>query len=312
MQTVGIIGGSGYIGSYNTQKFLAEGYRVKASVTDLSKTDKYEHLRQLPHAEHLKIVELDVQNKAQLDGFLQGCQIVIHGGTPFQLDVEDLQRDLFDPTIKGTENFLAAVQKMPSIKKVVLIASVAALNTNFPFLPPSKKPGDQISEQSHPFFSEENIPYAQAKFIAHQTVERFIAGHPDLNFELVTVSPVGVLGKALSQREDSTSMGLQYLLKNKIAPNPFFQMLYDQNVDWAIVDVEDVAEGIFKAATVNGLHGKNYLLTSESYPISDITLMLNQQQPEGAAKVVYRNDLAVHELGIRFRPAQQTLNNYAS
>ncbi len=312
MQTVGIIGGSGYIGSYNTQKFLAEGYRVKASVTDLSKTDKYEHLRQLPHAEHLKIVELDVQNKAQLDGFLQGCQIVIHGGTPFQLDVEDLQRDLFDPTIKGTENFLAAVQKMPSIKKVVLIASVAALNTNFPFLPPSKKPGDQISEQDPPFFSEENIPYAQAKFIAHQTVERFIAGHPDLNFELVTVSPVGVLGKALSQREDSTSMGLQYLLKNKIAPNPFFQMLYDQNVDWAIVDVEDVAEGIFKAATVNGLHGKNYLLTSESYPISDITLMLNQQQPEGAAKVVYRNDLAVHELGIRFRPAQQTLNNYAS
>ena len=309
MKTVGIIGGSGYIGSYNTRKFLAEGYRVKVSVTDISRTDKYEHLRQLPHAEHLEIVELDVENKAQLDHFLQGCQMVVHGGTPFQLDVEDLQRDLFDPTIKGTENFLEAVQKTPGIEKVVLIASVAALNTNFPFLPPTKKSGDQIDEQDPPFFSEENIPYAQAKFIAHQTVERFLADHTDLSFEVVTVSPVGVLGKALSQREDSTSMGLQYLLKNKIAPNPFFQMLYDQNVDWAIVDVEDVAEGIFKAATVKGLHGKNYLLTSESYPISDITLMLNHQQPEGAAKVVYRNDLAVHELGIRFRPAQTTLNS---
>lgn len=309
MKTVGIIGGSGYIGSYNTRKFLAEGYQVKVSVTDISRTDKYEHLRQLPHAEHLEIVELDVQNKAQLENYLQGCQIVIHGGTPFQLDVEDLQRDLFDPTIKGTENFLEAVQKTPGIEKVVLIASVAVLNTNFPFLPPTKKPGDQISEQDPTFFSEENIPYAQAKFIAHQTVEHFLADHTDLNFEVVTVSPVGVLGKALSQREDSTSMGLQYLLKNKIAPNPFFQMLYDQNVDWAIVDVEDVAEGIFKAATVKGLHGKNYLLTSESYPISDITLMLNHQPPEGGAKVVYRNDLAVHELGIRFRPAQTTLNS---
>ena len=135
MKTVGIIGGSGYIGSYNTRKFLAEGYQVKASVTDLSRTDKYEHLRQLPHADHLEIVELDVENKAQLAHFLKGCQMVVHGGTPFQLDVEDLQRDLFDPTIKGTENFLEAVQKTPGIEKVVLIASVAALNTNFPFLP---------------------------------------------------------------------------------------------------------------------------------------------------------------------------------
>lgn len=106
-------------------------------------------------------------------------------------------------------------------------------------------------------------------------------------------------------------MGLQYLLKNKIAPNPFFQMLYDQNVDWAIVDVEDVAEGIFKAATVKGLHGKNYLLTSESYPTSDITLMLNHQQPEGDAKIVYRNELAIKDLDIRFKPAQITLNSYA-
>jgi len=27
MKTVGIIGGAGFIGSYNTQKFLSEGYK---------------------------------------------------------------------------------------------------------------------------------------------------------------------------------------------------------------------------------------------------------------------------------------------
>ncbi|WP_460913706.1 hypothetical protein [Spirosoma areae] len=31
MQTVGIIGGAGFIGNYVTQKFLTEGYAVKAS-----------------------------------------------------------------------------------------------------------------------------------------------------------------------------------------------------------------------------------------------------------------------------------------
>lgn len=312
MKTVGIIGGSGYIGSYNTKKFLEEGYQVKASVTDMSKTDKYQHLRQLSRAKHLEIVELKVENKAQLEQFIQGCHIVVHGGTPFQLEVEDPQRDLFDPTIKGTENFLEAIQTTSGIEKVVFIASVAAFNTNFPLLPDPKNPGDQISEQDPPFMSKESHPYAQAKFIAHQTVEKFIADHPELNFEIVTVSPVGVMGKALSQREDSTSMGIQYLFKNKIAPNPFIQMFYDRNIDWAVVDVADVAEGIFKAATINGLHGKNYLFSSESYPVSDVSLMLNHQPPQNTAKIIYRSDLAQNDLGIQFRPAQTTLNSYSN
>lgn len=312
MKTVGIIGGSGYIGSYNTRKFLAEGYRVKASVTDISRKDKYEHLQMLPNAEHLEIVELNVENKSQLENYLQGCHIVVHGGTPFQLEVEDPKRDLFDPTIKGTENFLEAIQSTTGIEKVVFIASVAALNTNFPLLPENKNQGDQISEQDSPFTNEESHPYAQAKFIAHQTVEKFIADHPNLPCEIVTVSPVGVMGKALSQREDSTSMGVQYLFKNKIAPNPFIQMFYDQDVDWAIVDVRDVAEGIYKAATINGLHGKNYLLSSESYPVSDISMMLNQQEPKRHPKMIYNNSLAKKDLDINFKPAKTTLYNYSS
>jgi nucleoside-diphosphate-sugar epimerase len=40
MKKVGIIGGSGFIGSYNTQKFLDEGYKVKVSTTDISKKEK--------------------------------------------------------------------------------------------------------------------------------------------------------------------------------------------------------------------------------------------------------------------------------
>ena len=43
MKKVGTIGGSGFIGTYNTQKFLNEGYKVKVSTTDLSKKEKYEH-----------------------------------------------------------------------------------------------------------------------------------------------------------------------------------------------------------------------------------------------------------------------------
>ena len=35
MKTVGIIGGSGFIGSHTTKQFLEQGYKVKVSATDI-------------------------------------------------------------------------------------------------------------------------------------------------------------------------------------------------------------------------------------------------------------------------------------
>lgn len=311
MKTVGIIGGSGFIGSYITKKFLEEGYNVKVSVTDIKKSEKYQHLFNFNESDNLNISALKVEDLDDLKDFISDCEIVIHGGTPFQLDVIDAQKELFDPTIRGTENFLEAIKESPLIEKVVFIASVAAYNTNFPLPAGGKNPHDSFSEKDTPFMSEESHPYAQAKFIANQTVEKFIAENPKLSFEIISVSPVGVMGKSLSTREDSTSTGLQFLFKNNIAPNPFVQMLYDTNAEMAIVDVQDVAEAIFKAASILGLHGKNYLLSSESYPVSDISLMLNHNSPKNNGFIIYSNGLAQRELGIKFRPVQETLNNYS-
>ncbi|PKG43883.1 NAD-dependent epimerase/dehydratase family protein [Psychroflexus sp. MES1-P1E] len=300
MKTVGIIGGSGFIGSHTTNKFLEEGFKVKVSSTDIHKVEKFSHLKQLKNSINLEILPLKVENKQQLQEFVQGCKIVIYGGTPFQLDVQDPKTELFDPTIKGTENFLEVINETPTVKKVVFIASVAAYNTNFPLPPDGKTPDDTIGESDEPFMSVESHPYAQAKFIANQTVEKFIKEHPNAHFEITTVSPVGVMGKSLSNREDSVSSGLQFLFKNKIAPNPFVQMLFDTDAEMALVDVKDVADGIYKASDKKGLHGKNYLLTSESWKVSDISAMLNGEKPAHQAKIVYKNDLAKQDLGMDF------------
>jgi hypothetical protein len=312
MKTVGIIGGSGFIGSHITQQFLSHGYEVKVSSTNLSNKEKYAHLEKMDHSDHLSVSQLDVANKEQLESFVKDCDIVIHSGTPFQLDMEDVQRDLLDPTIKGTENFLAVIRNAPKVKKAVLVASVAAYNTNFPLPAGGKTAADPVNENDTPFMSAESHPYAQAKFIANQTVNDFIAKHPDLDTQIVTVSPVGVMGKSLSNREDSTSTGLQFLFKNKIAPNPFIQMCYDLDVEFAIVNVKDVARGVYKAGTIDGLHGKNYLLTSESYSVSDINLMLNEKNPVNQAKVIYENKLAHLDLGMQFQSAQETFQQYNS
>jgi dihydroflavonol-4-reductase len=312
MKTAGIIGGSGYIGSYVTQKFLQEGYKVKVSATDISKKKKYQHLKQLQNAENLAIVQADVTNIESLKAFIDGCDIVVHGGTPFQLDVKDPTKELFDPTIKGTVNFLKVIQESDSVKKVVLVASVASFNTGYP-MPVAGRPSDYLyTEADEPHLNTEGHPYAQAKYHADQAVLKFIKENPDTDVEIVSVYPTGVMGPALSNRDDSTSMGLQYLFKNRIAPNPFVQMLYDHDMEFAIVDVRDVAEGIYRAATKGGLHGKQYYLSNESWKVSDISRMLNSEPVQEKPRFVYSGKRAERELGIHYKPASTSFHDYAA
>lgn len=48
--------------------------------------------------------------------------------SPFIIQVEDTQRDLIDPAVKGTRNVLAAAAKAKaSVQRVVLTSSVAGL-----------------------------------------------------------------------------------------------------------------------------------------------------------------------------------------
>jgi len=112
MQIVGVIGGSGFIGSYVTKIFLEENYKVKVSSTDINNKGKYEHLFDLNNAKaNLTICSLDVRDKEALENFVQGCDIIINGGSPFLLDVKDPQTELFEPTVQGTRNFLEVISK---------------------------------------------------------------------------------------------------------------------------------------------------------------------------------------------------------
>ncbi|MDW5291027.1 hypothetical protein [Formosa sp. PL04] len=116
--------------------------------------------------------------------------------------------------------------------------------------------------------------------------------------------------KSLSKREDLTSTGLQFLFKNKIAPNPFIQMVYDLDAEFALVYVKDVVKGICSAASKKGLHYKNYLLTGESWKVSDISAMLNNKTSKGNARVVYKNDAAKHDLEMSFNAAKIPLEEF--
>ncbi len=311
MQTAGIIGGAGFIGSYITKIFLEENYKVKVSTTDINSNSKYAHLLSLTNAPgNLEILSIDTRDKNSIANFVNGCAILVHAGTPFVLDAKDPQKELLEPTVTGTRNFIEVTSESKALKKVVFVASVAAWNISFPFGPETYSAGHIFTEQDTPYMNEQDHPYAQAKFLADKAVRKFIDENSKLPFEIVSVSPTMVIGNSLSERTDSTSVGMQYLFKNKLAPNPFLEMLYANDVAFSMVDVRDVAEAVYQAAVTEGVHGKNYIIANESYRVSDISRMLNNQPPLNEATIVYDSSLAKNDLGIAFISAKDTLNHF--
>lgn len=310
MKKTGIIGGAGYIGSYITKTFLENGFSVKASTTDISNKNKYAHLKKLPNASNLEIIEVNILEPDTLKSFVAGCDILVHCGTPFQLEVENPQKELFDPIVNGTENVLNVVKDLPSVKKIVIISSVAAYNTSFPMPAANKNPDHLYTEQDVPFMHEDNHPYSQAKFYADQTVREFIQTYPEPGFEIVSLYPAFAVGKAMPGRKDSTSVEIQLMLKYRMAPNSFMKMLFDEDIEFAMVAVEDIAKAVFMAATTDEIHGNNYFLSSESWKVSDISRMLNNQLPTGESRKLYDNSLAKKDLNINFTSVKESLNKF--
>lgn len=310
MKTVGITGGAGFIGSYITRRFLNADYKVKVSVTSISSSEKYEHLFELGNEDNLSIHELDVREYEKLENFTNDCEVLVHCGTPFKLGTENPEKELFEPTISGTENFLKLISRQDNLEKMIFISSVAAYNTSFPY-PVSGKAEDHLyTEEDAPYLDEANIPYAQAKYFADKKVRDFLKNNGEVNTDIHSLAPVTVIGNPLSGRKDSTSAGLQNLFRSGKASDVFTRTLFDENIEFALVDVEDVAEAVYRTLTANAKHGQNYLLSSESWRVSDISRMLNGQEPEAKARMVYSNKLAREELGMNFKPVKNSLQNF--
>jgi dihydroflavonol-4-reductase len=131
-------------------------------------------------------------------------------------------------------------------------------------------------------------------------VRKFINKHPDLPFGITSISPTFVVGNSLSDRKDFTSACMQYLIKNKIAAIPFVEMLFATDAMFSMIDVRDLAEAVYQAATTKGIYGKKYLIANESYSVPNISRMLNNEAPIAEAAIVYDSSLAKKDLGIAF------------
>jgi nucleoside-diphosphate-sugar epimerase len=258
-----VTGGSGYIASWIIDKLLERGYQVNTTVRDLQNSSKVYHLKEIAikHKGILNFFEADLLKPNSFKTALENCEYVIHAASPFFVQgITDPQKELIDPALQGTINLLNSVNSTPTIKRVVLTSSVAAIQSDNKDL---EKTQNNIFTEEH-WNSESSLyhnPYAYSKTLAEKRAWEIASTQN--RWDLITINPSFVLGPALSKRTDSTSVQTIIQLCNGTfrigVPNLMF----------GITDVRDVAEAHILALINPNAKGRN-IVNNESLTLMQI------------------------------------------
>ncbi len=199
---IAVTGASGYVGSWVVRELLARGATVHATVRDPNRADRVDHLHRaaegLPGT--LKLFAADLLDEGSFDAAFRECTVVVHTASPFFLASKHPQRDLVDPALQGTRNVLESVNRTPTVERVVLTSSIAAVigdNADAPNGRADESMWNTTSSLTH-------NPYPYSKTVAER--EAWTMHDAQSRWRLVVINPAFVLGPSLASRNDSTSI----------------------------------------------------------------------------------------------------------
>lgn len=258
------------------------------------------------------LFEADLLKEGSFDACFDGADFVLHTASPFQLNVQDAQKELIEPAVNGTINVLSSVEKfLGKIKAVVVTSSVAAVV-------PQSPDSDKVYDESdwNTTSSLTNGPYRLSKYLAETAAWDWWKGKED-KIKLVTVNPAFVLGRLHLARKDSTSIRTVMNMLNGVSKG---EGLAGYSV--ACVDIRNVAEAHIACIENEKSHGR-YLLCGErsvyqmeyadilrkhfgQYPLPD-----KYKEATGPG-TKFNNKKAVEELGITLVPLEDTLVEMAN
>lgn len=261
-----VTGANGYVASWLVKKLLKEGYEVNAAVRNPEDDQKNKHLTSLKNAEKLTLFKADLLVDGTYEEAMKGCEVVFHTASPFILNVADNQKDLVDPALEGTRNVLSSVNKVESVKRVVLTSSVAAIYGDN--IDAKDNEGHIVNEEFWNTSSTVNHqPYSYSKVVAEKLAWD-IQGKQN-RWDLVVINPSLVFGPTLGSNPTSES----FTILKQLGDGTFKSGAPELHL--GIIDVRDLAEAHFKAAFNKNANGRN-IISGHSTTILNVAKVLKQ------------------------------------
>ncbi|GAB5389642.1 MAG: NAD-dependent epimerase/dehydratase family protein [Alphaproteobacteria bacterium] len=330
-----VTGATGYVAGWLVKRLLEQGLTVHAPVRDPSNPDKIAHLQQAAEDApgNIRFFKADLLDEGSYAEAIEGCQLVFHTASPFTLGGNDPQKQLVDPALKGTRNVLEQANKTPTVKRVVLTSSCAAIygdNADAENVPNGIFTEAQWNESS----SLEHNPYPYSKTVAEREAWK-IAGAQSV-WDLVTINPSLVIGPGLNASATSESFKLVRQMGDGT--------LKTGAPRWGVgaVDVRDLADAHIKAGftpaasgryivsghntdlydmarLLRGKYGKDFPLPRNTIPKALVWLFGPLMNKSLTRKSISRNvgidwkadnSKGVTELGLTYRPLKQSMEEF--
>uniref|UniRef100_A0A0V0HXS7 Dihydroflavonol 4-reductase n=1 Tax=Solanum chacoense TaxID=4108 RepID=A0A0V0HXS7_SOLCH len=172
---------------------------------------------------------------------------------------------MIDPALKGTLNVLESVAKTPSIRRVVLTSSVAAVAFNGKPRTPEVVV-DETWWSDPDFCRESQLWYVLSKTLAEDAAWKFVK---EKAFDMVTINPAMVIGSLLQPTLNTSAAAILQLLNgSETYPNSTF--------GW--VHVKDVALAHILAFENPSANGR-YLMVESVAHYSEIVKILRELYP---------------------------------
>ena len=329
-----VTGANGFVASWLVKKLLSDGHTVHAAVRNPENEKKIGHLKRAAEnvSGTLKFFKSDLLVPDSYKEAMTGCELVFHTASPFSTDVKDPQRELIEPAVNGTENVLNTANEIPSVKRVVLTSSCAAMYTDA--IDTVNAPGGRLTEDVwNQTASLKYQPYSYSKTLAEKKAWE-IANNQN-QWDLVTINPAFVLGPALNPRGSSESINVLKMLGGGE------MKMGAPKMGVGIVDVRDVAEAHYKAGFtpeakgryITAAHESNFLEMGtvllpkygDKFPLPKKALpkwllmivgpmtnkLFTRQFVKNNVNIPWKadNSKIKNDLGISFRPLQETMED---
>lgn len=270
-KTILVTGSTGYVGTWVVKYLLEDGYHVRITVRDKSKSEKYAFIQKIANdaAGEIEVFEADLLKAGSYNDAASGCDAIIHLASPFTLRFKDPVKELIVPALEGTKNVLAAATASPTVKKVVLTSSVVSVygdNIDMQEKGLQELSEDDFNESS----TETHQPYSYSKVKAE--LAAWDIAKQQSQWELVVINPAFVMGPPLTTNTNSESIQfMKDILRGKfITGAPYLEI--------AFVDVRDAARAHILALKKEDAEGR-YIIAERVIDFMSFTQLIKSQYP---------------------------------